>query len=168
MKPFVLIEELQEFNSVKYYTVRKEIEEITDSNNEVEKFFLKFENSEGDIKTEFDTIIALLEEIGKRGAKSYFFRNEQMAFALPSNPSIKILDTNVKLNSKLRLYCVLVTENIVILCNGDVKTADKVQDCPNVLPHFRFANSIAKKIEELRRDLDIVDKNLGEEIGFYL
>lgn len=145
MKLFVLIEELQEFDIVKYYTVRKEIEEITDANSEAEKFFLKFENSEEEIKEEFDTIIALLEGIGNRGAKSYFFRDEQMAFALSSNPNIKILDTNVKLNSQLRLYCVLVTENIVILCNGDVKTAQKVQDCPNVLPHFRFANLIAKK-----------------------
>ncbi len=43
----------------------------------------------------------------------------------------------------VRLYCIRVATNIVILLNGDHKTAQKVQDCPNCFPHFSFANRAA-------------------------
>ena len=46
-------------------------------------------------------------------------------------------------NFGVRLYCIRVKEDIVILLNGDRKTAQKAQDCPNCFPHFKFANRVA-------------------------
>jgi hypothetical protein len=57
--------------------------------------------------------------------------------------------------NELRLYCVCVTEKVVILANGGVKTSQKVQDSPDLLPHFRFVNEMSKQITVAIRDKDI-------------
>ena len=45
-------------------------------------------------------------------------------------------------------------DHVVFLFNGDIKTADRAQDCKNVLPHFRLANKLTATIES----------NFGKEI----
>ncbi|MEO0041796.1 MAG: hypothetical protein RL329_1244 [Bacteroidota bacterium] len=54
----------------------------------------------------------------------------------------------------LRLYCIPISEQIVILTNGGIKTAQQVQNAPNVLAHFRFANAMAKQVDQLIREGD--------------
>lgn len=56
----------------------------------------------------------------------------------------------------LRLYCIKLNQNIVILINGAEKTADTAQDCPNVVHHFRRANKIATQIDNALYQKDII------------
>jgi len=168
---FVIIEEVEEFECVKFYSVRLDGDSGESDYNEFEKFNLKFTDSEDDeVKFEFDIIINIIEEIGDSYAKLMFFREENKAFALPPNYKTQIRSVEISKDSKLRLYCVLVSEEVVILCNGGWKTENRVQDCPNVSSHFRLAGQIAKYIEDNRSDFPTSGKEIptGEENGFYL
>lgn len=51
----------------------------------------------------------------------------------------------------IRLYCVLLSDNVLMILNGDIKTAQWVRDCKRCEPHFDFANKVAIAIA---RDLN--------------
>ncbi len=74
----------------------------------------------------------------KYGADKKHFKAEGDAERLPPPYHFVQGDYGV------RLYCIIATTDIVIHLNGDHKTAEKAQDCPNCFPHFRFANKAAK------------------------
>ena len=62
----------------------------------------------------------------------------------------------------LRLYCLRISDEVVILANGGIKTSQTVQDSPNLLPYFRFVNVMSKQIDELIKDstLKLDGKNI--------
>lgn len=73
--------------------------------------------------------------------------------------------------SNLRLYCVRVSDQIVILLNGGIKTSEKVQNSPDCLAHFRFAIQVCKQLDKLIQEgeIKIRAKTLElNEPGFYL
>jgi hypothetical protein len=138
---FVSIKPFKTFEKVNYYTLQ--IEGATES--ETDKFFNRFEH-ETELEEDLNNLVAWLEEIGeRRGAKSHLFRFEESAGALP--PPQKFL-AELPVND-LRLYCVRISDEIVILANGGVKTSQTVQDSLDLLPMFRFANQVAKRITEM-------------------
>lgn len=141
MNYFVTIKPFKEFEKVAYYTFQ--VEGFAET--EAEKFFNRFE-SEADFSEDLDNLSQWLRRIGERtGAKPQFFRFEDSAEALP--PPAKLLGE--LLVKDLRLYCVRLSDEIVILANGGVKTAQKVQDCPDLLPKFRFVRQAAIRITEM-------------------
>ncbi len=144
MNSFVTIKPFKEFEKVAYYTFHIE----GDIDSEADNFFSRL-LKEVDYREDLVAIYDWLVEIGeKRGAKPKFFRFEDSAEALPP-PAKFLAELPVK---DLRLYCVRLTEEIVILANGGVKTAQKVQDCPDLLPKFRFVRQAAIRITEMIRD----------------
>ena len=171
MKNIVIIEKLDEYSEVYFYSVKVETEEYDEPElNEFEKFIEKFQNIEDEtIKEEYNDILAIIKHIGKHSADMKYFRAEGPAFALPPSARTKIKEVTIQAYSKLRLYCILVSESNVILCNGGVKTTDRAQDCPNVKPHFEFARKLANKINKERSSLNISFKkmDIGEENAFY-
>jgi len=112
---------------------------------EPDKFFARFEN-EPEWEEDLNNLVAWIEDIGrKRGAREFLFRFEESAQALP--PREKFLaELPVR---DLRLYCVRLSDEIVILANGGAKTSQKVADSPDLLAKFRFANLAAKRITEM-------------------
>lgn len=121
-----------------------------------EDFFDRFSDN-SILKEEVDLIYLLLDDMGRNGASKDFFRHENRAGALPS-PSNKLLRRNLDPASfqPLRLYVMRISEDVVFLFNGDVKTTEKAQDCPNVSRHFRLANSLAMEIDEAIKNRDII------------
>jgi hypothetical protein len=91
--------------------------------------------------------------IGERtGAIIDLFRPEDEAVALPPKPNVRlnrILQIREIHYNSLRLYCIWISEEIVILANGGIKTAQKTQDLPDLMPHFRFIKSMGKQINKL-------------------
>lgn len=139
------------YQKVKFYSVTFE-EEVSEAN----KFFEKMEQraSEDDIVR----FIAILEEIGNsRGAKERYFRKEKAFDALPpKNKEVRELELEeFEPIDNWRLYCLRLSDSIVILFNGDIKTADTAQECPNVSPFFHQATRFTKLIDEAIRDGDI-------------
>ncbi|MEN0048261.1 MAG: hypothetical protein AAF806_14460 [Bacteroidota bacterium] len=138
MNIFVVIEEFIEFSKVNYYTVRLEYDDYIEEDSEMDKFLKKFENTSSKIKEEFEDLLALIENIGNRGAFERYFRFEDRANALPRSFTKNTKERVFFVETRIRLYCIRISDKIVVLVNGDIKTAQKVQDCSNVLPHFRL------------------------------
>lgn len=179
MSCIAILEMFYEYKYVKYFTIRLEIDDIPEELSETDKFYKLFGDESHSHFGEFTSIINAIHGIGhyKRGAELHLFRFEDAANALP--PPKKEANTRLGIeiveNSELRLYCIRLTNEVVILINGGVKTADQALNCPNVAKHFRFAQSLAKAVDELIRDggikaegKEIVNYTGGEEIIFYL
>jgi len=145
VKTYITLHLFKSFQKVNFYTFQFEDDEQT----ETDKFFSKFEKNES-VKEDLNNLVAWLTLIGQKyGAKIDFFRHESSAQALPPPMSKMVREVIV---NNLRLYCVCISEEIVILANGGIKTSQQAQDSPDVLPHFRFANAMSKQINELIRD----------------
>lgn len=159
MNNFAEIILVQRFKKVSYYSVS-----VNEENSLFRQFVAKHTV---DNKEKLDHIMAWIQVIGdKIGAKENYFRNESETAntgALPPKGKdrepvyVETDDTGVEQNvpNNLRLYCMRISENVVFLFNGDVKTADKAQDCKNVKPHFQLANLLTKLIDKALIDKDI-------------
>ncbi|MDE6235803.1 MAG: hypothetical protein K2M56_08650 [Muribaculaceae bacterium] len=92
---------------------------LSDEMSEFEKFISKFkENSE--LNPDFQAIMQFVEQILSNGALERYFRREG-----------KISDSVVALpvlKSKLRLYCLRLTDKILVLGNGGVKNSRTYQE----------------------------------------
>lgn len=103
------IEIVEEHEKVNLYSIRFENEEVT----EVEKFFRQFEAMEKYNK-ELETILYYIDKIGQKGALERYFRISEgkMRDGVCAIP----IET-----SRLRLYCLRISDEILILGNGGLK-----------------------------------------------
>ena len=76
----------------------------------------------------------------------YFLRQPLPPTGIDREPML--IENGKKSANNLRLYCLRAIERLVFLFGGDLKTALKAQDCPNVKPHFILANKLTKAIDE--------------------
>lgn len=139
-------------DAVEFYTVRIEEQELT----EYEKFYDKEfpEHLE-----ELNILDSVIHEIGIRGAKRYYFKPEGSAHAIPIVPET-VKDENVK-DFGIRLYCIQVNENVVVLLNGDIKTKRNPKDCENVKRHFLLSQKIATALDRdiCQNEIDVTKPN---------
>ncbi len=160
MNTFATIEVAQRFNLVTYYTIRLEVNEKKENENEFEKWILKHSRDES-IKDEYQDVMALLERMGQElSAKLRYFRHEGRAEALPPNwkeINRKEKEAHITYSKNLRLYCIRISESVVILFNGGIKSdgAKTAQECPNVRKYFCQANSFAKAIDKALSNREI-------------
>lgn len=87
--------------------------------SEYESFLMKFKDN-SILNKDFQRIILALEKIIERGALERFFRVEGK---MNDNVSALAIDSR-----KLRLYCLRISEQILILGNGGVKTTRTYQE----------------------------------------
>ena len=140
---------------VRYYSIRLEDENgEAGEYNEFEKFVSKHQHLEA-IQEEWNDLLAWLTiRLGERhAAKDKYFRHEGTAQALP--PSANFLEIDYRQN--LRLYCLRLSDHVVVLFNGGIKTKGvaTAQECAVVRPHFRRANQLAKAIDKAIKSGDI-------------
>ncbi len=109
------IELIEEHDAVNFYSIHLSEEELS----ELERFFEKFpEGSPFD--EDVDTIIAWLDKIGETGALERYFRYEgKYGDGVSAIP----IET-----SNLRLYCIRLSDRILIFGNGGVKNCAAWQD----------------------------------------
>ena len=108
------IELIEEHDAVNFYSVHLSEEELS----ELERFFDKFpEDCEYD--EDIDTIIAWLDKIGENGALERYFRNEgRYGDGVSAIP----IET-----SNLRLYCIRLSDKILVFGNGGIKDCARWQ-----------------------------------------
>ena len=95
------------------------IQFLSEDMSEFEKFISKFrENAE--LNSDFQAIMRFVEQILSNGALERYFRQEGKM-----NDSVVALPV---LRSKLRLYCLRLTDKILVLGNGDVKNSKTYQE----------------------------------------
>ena len=131
---------------VQFYTVTRSGEELSEFEKFVDKDFPEH-------KEEIEVLYQIIEEIGRRGAKAYYFKFEKSAHALPK-VGREIINANTD-DFGIRLYCIRISDELVILLNGNIKTTQLPQDCDNVKGHFSFANKIADQIDKLLAEGEI-------------
>ncbi|MDX2049194.1 MAG: hypothetical protein SFU87_20585 [Chitinophagaceae bacterium] len=115
-------------------------------------------------KVELAEINRYIQQIGiEYGAHKEHFKEEDAAERLPP-PYHQFIETGDPDDYGLRLYCIRLTPSIVILLNGNRKTALKVHNCKNCYTHFDRARKISRKITEAITDGFIEIDNEEKEI----
>ena len=154
---FATIITAKSFNKVTYYTVKFENEDYS----EFEKFIIKHKSLK-EVHNEYNDLMSLIKRLGNEiGAlERYFSRKERKAEALP--PEWNKLKSHerklhVKYQHNLRLYCMRISDEVVFLFNGGVKTSGRItaEECKVVRQYFRMANKLASCIDEAMKDKEL-------------
>lgn len=154
----VSFKKIEEFSKrrVRFYTAQLGENELSEFEYFTEKEYL--------YKTHFEEMKILynsIEQIQLRGAKQYYFVPEGEANYLP------VVGANIKRENKIdygvRLYCIRLRDDLVVLLNGDIKTQLNPKQCKNVSLLFSQALAIAKGLDKALIAKDI---NYNEEDPF--
>lgn len=146
-----------------FYSVRNEGE----LSSEAIKFFTKY-RSVPEYKETIQILANFIVRVigNKKGAKESLFRFENSASALPPSGKHRIEELIFDFGRfPLRLYCYRISEQIVVLFNGGVKTSHTAQISDSSI-YFHEANQYSKRIYEalfVKKDL-IISSN-GREIN---
>lgn len=141
-----------------FYTVRKIVGSSSDSFSEADSFFETYTERENPFQEQaFQLFHLITESIGnKYGAIDDFFdRTENYAQALPPKPKQRVEEIkNLGINFPLRLFCLRITEKIVVLFNGGIKNAENAQQS-DLSGKFFEAQEFAKRILQALYDKTI-------------
>ena len=133
------VERMNESEKVSLYSISFEM----DGTTEFEKFVSEFEMN-ATYNRDYQRILAALQAILNMGALERFFRPEG---AMRDNVQAIPVESG-----KLRLYCLRLSDQIVILGNGGVKTTQTYEQDPKlygfVLDLQRFERILKKNIEK--------------------
>ena len=145
-----------ETEKVTFYTVRWDDDK---SISETDKFFQRM-SSIPEMKLYVQELSKLIIEVigNTYGAQESFFnRFENRATALPPKGKIKISELELDyFGFPLRLYCLALSEELVILFNGGIKNARTIQESTDVISaKFYEANEFAKRIFEALNSKEI-------------
>jgi hypothetical protein len=135
-----------------FYTVKWENAELS----ETEKFFIKYENDSTFQLSIQELAKFVFEKIANElGALEYFFRFENAAQALPPSGKHKVGEITINYgNFPLRLYCLRISDRLVVLFNGGEKTAGNAQGGKTSMVFYE-ANQFAKRILEALQQEEI-------------
>ncbi len=155
MKQKYSIELIEEHDAVNFYSVHLGEEELS----ELERFFEKF--PEGcNYDEDIDTIIAWLDRIGESGALERYFRYEgRFGDGVSAIP----IET-----SNLRLYCIRLSDKILIFGNGGVKDCATWQDSETLSDYVEMLVDTSRFISSRLSNgtLYIVDKDIIGNLNF--
>lgn len=132
-----------------------------DGTTEFEKFVAEFEMN-AEYNSDYQRIIAALQVILDKGALERFFRPEGKM-----NDNVHAIPIE---GGKLRLYCLRISEQIVILGNGGVKNTKSYQEDPKlygyVLDLQRFEKILKENIDKGYISVDEKELHGTEQITF--
>lgn len=135
-----------------FYTVRwTEVEW-----SETDKFFNKYDSDINFERPIQELAVFLTKKIGNEvGALEDFFRFENTAQALPPSGKHKVGEITLNYgNFPLRLYCLRISDGLVVLFSGAEKTAKNAQGGKTSMA-FHEANQFAKRILEALKQKEI-------------
>lgn len=135
-----------------FYTVRKEDATLT----ETDKFFTRYDEPTNELFEHADQLLMLIQEVigDTYGAIDDFFdRHESKAQALPPKPKKRIEEIAIfGKDFPLRLYCLRLSESVVVLFNGGLKNEFTAQQSEDVSFDFREAQVFAQRILDALED----------------
>jgi len=127
-----------------------------DSKSEFEKFLLEFKDN-AVYNRDFNIILMALAKIIDKGALERFFRIEGKM-----SDSVAALAID---SSKLRLYCLRISDQILILGNGGVNTSRTYQDNERLNGYVMTLQSFDKALKEAQKTGRItIEKNVITDI----
>lgn len=139
----ILVVHSFDISKVGFYSVQRINSDETVEEPEYENFKSRMKDG-GKKESQLKEIEDIIINIGHNGATEHYFRKEgKQARAIPPL-SVQLWGSDGITEFGLRLYCIKVTEEVVILLNGDMKLEKDPAKCPNCQLHFEFANDVAK------------------------
>lgn len=157
VKKKATVELLKESQKVSLYSISFEM----DGTTEFEKFVEEFEMN-ATYNRDYQRIIAALQAILRIGALERFFRPEGGI-----NDSVQALPIE---SGKLRLYCLRLSDQIVILGNGGVKNTRTYEEDPKLYGYVLDLQKFEKILNEsiAKGYVSIEEKELSgiEDITF--
>lgn len=146
---------IEEHEAVNFYSIMLEGEELT----ELEKFFDKFPVG-CEYDEEMDVIVAWLDRIGETGALERYFRPEGKYGDGVSAIPIE--------SGKLRLYCLRLSDKILIFGNGDAKDTKSWQESETLSAYVQLLMDTSRFIASRVRDgkLLLVYKEIVGDLQF--
>jgi len=141
VKRKITIELFEEHDRVNYYTICFDGE-----SSETDKFFDLFDND--DFSEDINIVVSDFDTIGNKGAYERDFRREGK-----SNDRLCALPSNW-VSCRLRLFCLRINEQIVILGNGYEKTSQTYNENPTANYYAETLLSVDKLLRiKLSRDI---------------
>ena len=157
VKKKTTVELLKESEKASLYSISFEM----DGTTEFEKFVAEFELN-ATYNRDYQRIIAALQAILRIGALERFFRPEGSM-----NDSVQALPIE---SGKLRLYCLRLSDQIVILGNGGVKNTRTYEEDPKLYGYVLDLQKFEKILDEniAKGYVSIEEKELSgiEDITF--
>lgn len=126
------------------------------NDSEFEKFLKEFKDN-AKYNKDFNTILLALAKIIDKGALERFFRNEGRM-----KDNVKALSIDSR---KLRLYCLRISEQILILGNGGVKSTRTYQENEQLNGYVIDLQTFDKVLLEFQKTGKItIEKNMISNI----
>lgn len=144
-------------NSCTMYTIQF----LSDDMSEFEKFVSKFRN-DAVLNTDFQTIMRFVEQILANGALERYFRPEgKMRDSVVALPIFK---------SKLRLYCLRLTDKILVLGNRDVKNSQTYEEDETLQGYVMDLQKFEELLKQEARsgNVEITEKEIKTDKTFEL
>ena len=139
---------IEQNDNVSLYSICFEGNDVT----EFEDFLIKFKDN-STLNRDFQTIILALEKIIDKGALERFFRIEGKM-----NDNLAALSIDSR---KLRLYCLRISDQIMILGNGGVKTTRTYQEDETLSGYVMDLQKFDALLSEAQRSGEItIEKNM--------
>lgn len=145
------------------FSIKIDGKETTES----QEFFITFKNTEQfNLQSDFEQVIKSLAGIGEHGAKESFFRPEgKISDRVCAIPLFSSASKNK--SGTLRLYCLRISDKLLIVGGGGIKTTQTYNEDENLSRHVQTLQSIDRelsKIENEGQDLSKVIYNLTIQI----
>ena len=130
-------------------------------NTELTEFIISFkESAGGNLQKDFEQVIKTLAEVTQKGVRESFFRPEgkftDRVCAIPLYTAGK----KDKQSGTLRLYCIRLSDKLLIVGGGGVKTTQTYEEDETLAMHVRTLQSIDKELSRLERE----GKDIHKEI----
>jgi len=118
--------------------------------SEFNKFLVaNMSHSHPQLKKSFSAILSVIEKMGETGVYERYFRLEGGRIkALPLFVNIPRMDRKI---GKMRLYCIRISDKLLILGSGAVTLFQKYQDDPVLV-------EIVEKLRRIDKNINIIAK----------
>lgn len=150
------IELIEEYDNINFYSIHLEGEELT----ELERFFEKFpEGCEYD--EEVDVILAWIDKIAEKGALERYFRPEGRY-----GDGVGVIP--IEVGNKIRLYCLRLSDKILVFGNGGVKESKTWQESETLAPYVELLMDTSRFISSREKNgtVVLVDKEIIGNLNF--
>lgn len=150
------IELIEEYENVNFYSIRMKDAELT----ELEAFFEKFPGG-CEYDHDIDIIISWLDQIAERGALERYFRPEGRY-----GDGVGVIPIDV--GNKIRLYCLRLSDKILVFGNGGVKDAKRWEESETLAPYVKMLIDTSRFIQSRINDgtIVLVDKEILGNLNF--
>ncbi len=134
---------------------------LSEDDTELEKFISRFKN-DSHYNSDFQSILAFMERILANGALERYFRREgKMSDSVVALPVLK---------SSLRLYCLRLSDHILVVGNGGIKKSRTYEESDElqgyVMTLQKFEQLLKKEAENGK--VEITETEIKTDIKFDL